>query len=215
MPTGSTVAASWSGARASSSGPSTGAGGITGRLNGGTIRAAYSAGVISATGTAAYAGGAGGVLHTGSLAAFYAIAPSTSAGTFGATHPTGSGIVGASPPSNPTITAAHWDVGAADVADDSDTVSPEGKTTSELQSAGGCDTGGVYENWNVNVDGQAGADDPWDFGQRMQYPMLKFDCMIVVEQDSLAMGMPSSNGRRRQLPARLREPKQYRAGGGY
>ena len=190
MPTGSTVAASWSGAHVSSAAGFAAAGGITGRLNGGTIRAAYSAGVVSSTGNGSYAGGAGGVLHAGSLAAFYAIAPSSSTGDFGTAHPIGSAISG----SNPTISAAYWDVGTADVADDSDTVSPEGRTTSALQSAGGYDAGGVYENWNVNVDGQTGADDPWDFGQRMQYPMLKFDGMSVVAQGSLAMGMPSSNG---------------------
>ena len=193
LPTGSTVAASWSGAHVSSSGPSTAAGGITGRLNGGTIRAAYSAGVISATGDGAYAGGAGGVLHAGSLAAFYAIGPSTSTGTSGEAHPIGSGIAGASPPSNPTITAAYWDVGTADVADDSDTVSPEGKTTSELSSPTAYGATGIYSTWDMNVDGVSGNDDPWDFGQGMQYPMLKFDGMSVVAQGSLAMGMPSSN----------------------
>ena len=194
LPTGSTVAASWSGAHVSSSGPSTAAGGITGRLNGGTIRAAYSAGVISATGDGAYAGGAGGVLHAGSLAAFYAIGPSTSTGTSGEAHPIGSGIAGAIPPSNPTITAAYWDVGTADVADDSDTVSPEGRTTSELSSPTAYGATGIYSTWNMNVDGQAGNDDPWDFGRMMQYPMLKFDGMSVVAQNSLAMGMPGTNG---------------------
>ena len=71
---------------------------------------------------------------------------------------------------------------------------PEGKTTSELQSVTGYTAGSVYADWNVNVDGQTGADDPWDFGRAMQYPMLKFGGMSVVAQGSLAMGTPGSNG---------------------
>ena len=30
----------------------------------------------------------------------------------------------------------------------------------------------IYANWNVDVDGTAGADDPWDFGTNAQYPVL-------------------------------------------
>ena len=67
-------------------------------------------------------------------------------------------------------------------------------TTSELQSVTGYTAGSIYADWNVNVDGQTGADDPWDFGKAMQYPMLKFGGMSVVAQGSLAMGTPGSNG---------------------
>ena len=31
---------------------------------------------------------------------------------------------------------------------------------------------GIYADWNVDVDGQAGADDPWDFGTNNQFPVL-------------------------------------------
>ena len=176
MPAGSTVAASWSGARVSSSGVSTGAGGITGRLNGGTIKAAHSAGAVSATGNSAYAGGAAGVLHMGSVDVFYASAPATSTGTGGTAHPIGSGIAG----SNATISLTYWDSTTTGVADDADTAAPEGVATAGLQTV--LDYTGVYENWNVDVDGATGADDPWHFGRAGEYPALKFDGMDTERQ---------------------------------
>ena len=176
MPAGSTVAASWSGARVSSSGVSTGAGGITGRLNGGTIKAAHSAGAVSATGNSAYAGGAAGVLHMGSVDVFYAAAPATSAGTGGVAHPIGSGITG----SNATISLTYWDATTTGVADDGDTAAPEGVATAGLQTV--LDYAGVYANWNVDVDGATGNDDPWDFGRAGEYPALKFDGMDTERQ---------------------------------
>ena len=75
-----------------------------------------------------------------------------------------------------------------------DTTAPEGKTTSELQSVTGYAASSVYADWNANVDGVSGNDDPWDFGEMMQYPMLDFDCMSAAAQGSLAMGMPGANG---------------------
>ena len=35
-------------------------------------------------------------------------------------------------------------------------------------------TGSIYANWNLNLDGNAGGGDPWDFGTSRQYPALKF-----------------------------------------
>ncbi|MDE0472027.1 MAG: hypothetical protein OXH57_08810 [Ekhidna sp.] len=34
---------------------------------------------------------------------------------------------------------------------------------------------GIYENWNLNIDGNAGADNPWNFGTASQYPILHID----------------------------------------
>ena len=31
---------------------------------------------------------------------------------------------------------------------------------------------GIYANWNLNLDGQAGGDNPWNFGTTSQYPVL-------------------------------------------
>ena len=73
--------------------------------------------------------------------------------------------------SDDTVTDSYWDT----------TTSGEsfsggggvGKTTSDLQTP--TDYSGIYTNWNVNTDGVAGADDPWDFGTGSQYPALKAD----------------------------------------
>jgi len=45
------------------------------------------------------------------------------------------------------------------------------KTTAELQTPAGYT--GIYANWNVDLDGDGNADDPWDFGACNQYPRLK------------------------------------------
>ena len=34
---------------------------------------------------------------------------------------------------------------------------------------------GIYGNWNLDLDGDGAADDPWDFGTASQYPALKAD----------------------------------------
>ena len=160
-----------------------GAGGLVGNHSG-IILASYAATAVSAIN---YAGGLVGIRASGnSITASYAAGPVSVTGT-GAGGISGLGAHG-------TITATYWDTNVTGIADDSDTNMPEGKTTSELQSITGYDTGSVYADWNVNVDGQTGNDDPWDFGTWMQYPMLKFGGMSVVAQGSLAMGMPSSNG---------------------
>ena len=176
MPAGSTVAASWSGARVSSSGIAARAGGITGRLIGGTIKAAHSSGAISATGNSANAGGAAGVINSGTLDVFYASAPSTSTGTGGAAHPVA--VVPAA--ASPTITLAYWDLTTTGVADDADSDAPEGVNTAGLQTV--WDYTGIYENWNVDVDGATGNDDPWDFGRAGEYPALKFGGMDTEKQ---------------------------------
>ena len=65
-----------------------------------------------------------------------------------------------------------------------------GKTTRELQTV--TEYTGIYENWDNNLDGQAGNDDPWAFGNNMQYPMLDYQSMSVVPQGGQAMGIPDN-----------------------
>ena len=55
-----------------------------------------------------------------------------------------------------------------------------GKTTGELQTPTGYSS--IYANWNVNVDGVTGNDDPWDFGTSSQYPILKYGALQNVTQ---------------------------------
>ncbi len=48
-----------------------------------------------------------------------------------------------------------------------------GKTTNQLQRPTGYT--GIYANWDVDVNGDGTADDPWDFGTSGDYPRLKAD----------------------------------------
>jgi len=65
-----------------------------------------------------------------------------------------------------------------------------GKTARELQTVTDYTTGSIYADWNVNLDGVSGNDDPWDFGNNMQYPMLKYAGMSTDPQGGQAMGIP-------------------------
>ena len=65
-----------------------------------------------------------------------------------------------------------------------------GKTTRQLQTPTGYT--GIYANWNTNLDGVTGNDDPWTFGNKMQYPMLDYKMMSTTPQNSQAMGIPDN-----------------------
>ena len=65
-----------------------------------------------------------------------------------------------------------------------------GKTPRQLQTV--TSYTGIFANWNANLDGQTGNDDPWDFGNGMQYPMLDYDGMSTAPQGGLAMGIPDN-----------------------
>ena len=74
-----------------------------------------------------------------------------------------------------------------------------GKTTRELQTVTGYTSGSIYAAWNAdldNADGDSnastGTDDPWAFGNNMQYPMLDYDGMSLVPQGGQAMGIPDN-----------------------
>ena len=54
------------------------------------------------------------------------------------------------------------------------------KTTSQLQTPTGCT--GIYANWNVNVDGATGNDDPWDFGAASRYPILEYGTLLPASE---------------------------------
>ena len=70
----------------------------------------------------------------------------------------------------PVVSAinSYWDTG---VTGQSGSAAGTGKTTRELQSPTGY--AGIYAGWNVDVDGVAGADDPWHF-LGGHFPFLKY-----------------------------------------
>ena len=66
------------------------------------------------------------------------------------------------------VRLGYWDT---ETSGRSDSAAGMGKTTAELQTPTGY--AGIYAAWNVDLDGDGSADDPWDFGTSGQYPVLK------------------------------------------
>ena len=67
-----------------------------------------------------------------------------------------------------TLTASYWDT---ETTGQSSSAGGTGYTTTQLQTPTGYT--GIYENWDVNVDGVTGNDNPWAFGEDDQYPVLR------------------------------------------
>ena len=69
-----------------------------------------------------------------------------------------------------TAADSYWDT---DSSGQSDSAGGTGKTTGELQTPNGYT--GIYADWNADLDADGNADDPWDFGTCIQYPVIKTD----------------------------------------
>ena len=141
------------------------AGGLVGRTQtGARIAASYSTAAVECRNLASgYAGGlAGGGSGT------TAVSTSWSAGAVTGACPDKAGLIG----ERAAATASWWDAAASGIPDDADLDSPEGRSTSDLQTPTGY--AGLYANWNVDLDGDYEADDPWHFGSPRQYPSLKW-----------------------------------------
>ena len=123
-------------------------GGLVGWLTGGSIRASYSAGVVDAgTGQNVRAGRFIGRTSNSATTVSDSYCDSTIAG-----------------PANCVFD--HTGLGGSNIV-----VTPQ--TSSDLKRPTGYT--GLYANWDVNTDGVSGNDDPWDFGTRRNYPLLKAD----------------------------------------
>ncbi len=95
--------------------------------------------------------------NTGSITASYAIGPNTASGSGnGGLDGSGAGSVTNSYFNNQTTALFHR---------------IQGKTTAELQNPTGYT--GIYANWNLDLNGDGTADDPWHFGTSSQYPAHK------------------------------------------
>ena len=157
-----TIAASFSTAIVSSTG--SWVGGLVG-INAETIIASYSTGSVSGMGAV---GGLVGLTY-GSIQGSYAT------GYVSATRDSVGGLFGGRREDN--TTASYWDTQTTGIPNLS---GDAGKTTQELQAPTGYT--GIYANWNVDVDGDSVADDPWDFGSSSQYPILKYGGLHVASQ---------------------------------
>ena len=67
---------------------------------------------------------------------------------------------------SPVVTASYWDSGTSGHG-----TGTGARTTAQLQAPTGY--GGIYSQWNVDLDGNGTNDDPWDFGTGSQYPALR------------------------------------------
>ena len=154
------------------------AGGLTGHHNGFNITASYSTAAV--TGTSSVGGLIGQSEFTTVVTASYAT------GSVSGTGDNIGGLIGLSH-NTAVFTNSYWDTGTSgkavgvgsDDADDSGaidgtetaTAGVTGKTSAELRTPTGYT--GIYANWNLNLDGVTGNDDPWDFGMDYNYPTLR------------------------------------------
>ena len=96
-----------------------------------------------------------------------------------------------------TATNSYWDTSTSGQSTSAGGSGVTGKTTRQLQTP--TDYTGIYANWNTDLDNAdadndatTGKDNPWAFGNKMQYPMLDYDGMSTTPQNSQAMGIPDN-----------------------
>ena len=164
-------------------------GGLIGEINLGSgeyLRSSYATGNVSGSGTGVKAGGLIGratVNTANSISAVYAIGAvsNTSTGTTAA----GGLAAQQSGTANP-MTNSYWDTQTTGQSTTAGTTTSTtgAQTTSALQSPTGY-TGSIYANWNQNLDGQTGNDDPWYFGATNRYPVLKYAGLDTTAQLAL------------------------------
>ena len=130
-------------------------GGLVGNNDEGSLTASYATGQVDGI---RHVGGLVGNNDEGSLTASYATGRVTGKEHVG-------GLVGTNEGS---LTASYWDTTTS-----GQTSGAHGRSTAQLQTPTGYS--GIYQTWNVDVDGDSTADDPWDFGTSSQYPLLKAD----------------------------------------
>ena len=134
------------------------AGGIAGQSNG-SFTAVYNVGRIHSSNNV------GGIVgrHAGSITASY----STGRIDGGA----GGGLVGNGIGEGGTATDSYWDT---QTSGRSTSDNGTGLLSRQLKRPTAYAT--IYENWNVDLDGDPDTnDDPWDFGGPRDYPLLKVD----------------------------------------
>ena len=203
------VAGSWSTGSVSGQ---TNVGGLVGEMFPTTeILASYSTAAVECAGTGnnATAGGlAGGQLNT----AAGVVTTSWAAGAVTGACPNKAGLVGGGAAS---ATASYWDAAASGIPDDDDLDAPEGLSTADLLRP--TDYDGVYANWNIDLDGDHEADDPWDFGSSSQYPSLKWRGFDATKQFvgllSFASGVPGKSFTVGRLIALFEVPAAVGGGG--
>ena len=213
-----TITAAYSRSPVETTGNAASVGGLVG-VNSGTITANYSRSPVKATGNNAIVGGLVGwnwrwtsekTTYPGIITASYAIGPVVVTGT----DPSVGGLVGRNgnirngqevANSKGTAVDSYWDIGVS------------GQSSSALgtgmRGTGPTAYTGIYANWNLNLDGVAGNDDPWHFAPR-QYPILKYGGLSVLDQVQLYVWDAPVVGRTAKTSWHIGD-WLTRAGGGY
>ena len=175
------------------------AGGLAG-MNEGTITASYSRSPVKASGNRAQVGGLVGSnwrnvynpSNLGTITASYATGPVVATGT----NASVGGLVGKAGyflDSNRqvinqgTAVDSYWDIG---VSGQSSSALGTGVRGLAVAWHPNYIYPGLFANWNLNLDGVAGKDDPWHFGHGL-YPMLKYGGHQVRDQLHLRIGDPA------------------------
>ena len=131
-------------------------GGLIGE-NDTAVTASYATGWVAGDDNVGGLVGSNGITITAS----YATGPVTGQSNVG-------GLVGRNTrsfSSTGTVTASYWDTST------SGQTTGSGRTTAQLQAP--TTYSGIYQRWNVDLDGDGVSDNPWDFGTADQYPALK------------------------------------------
>ena len=155
-------------------------GGLVG-INSGPVTASYATGALVVNVfTPTWSNWAGGTISGGLVGDNKSggnITASYSTGAITHTGDTGPELGGLLGKNAATITNSYWDT---TTSSRSGSAGGTGQTTSALQTPTGYT--GIYANWNVNVDGITGNDNPWNFGTSSQYPVLDYGILTPSSQ---------------------------------
>ena len=172
------------------------AGGLIGE-NTGEILAVWSTAAVNASTTGAGFGGGLIGRHSGSLSASYAAGPVTGSATS-----TAGGLIGQIDTAGVTIVKSYCDTTAttqsncighrATSAPAAVVAEAVAYPTAELKTPTGYT--GIYESWNIDLDGDGNNDYPWNFGEAADYPMLytptERQARIEAGEDTLPPPLP-------------------------
>ena len=146
-------------------------GGLAGFMFGGAstfIHSSHSTASVTSTTSSTNVAGLVGRITTGSVTNSYSI---------GAVSSGGGGLIGSN--NSGTATASYWDTTTSGRAT---SALGTGYATADLRGPTDYTAGSIYADWNANIDGQTGNDDPWYFGTSRQYPSLKYGGLDLSKQ---------------------------------
>ena len=135
-------------------------GGLVGANFGGAVIASYATGRVAGR---SGVGGLVGLLFGGTVDASYATGRATGPGNVG-------GLVGSTGSAGGDVLNSYWDIHTSGLSLSSE---GQGQETRELQTPEGYT--GLYQAWEVDLDGDLRRESPWDFGTTAQYPVLSLD----------------------------------------